>query len=73
MSDLTDLRGKRLLCHCATGARCHGDSIIAAFSELMSGAVMDATVMIGIFHGEVEFARQALRLSHPYQHHSLTT
>ena len=72
MADITELRGKRLLCHCAMGARCHGDSIVAAFSELMSGAEVDATVMIGIFHGEVEFARQALHLSHPYQHHALS-
>ena len=72
MADLTELRGKRLLCHCATGARCHGDALITAYTELLADTVIDASVSVGVFHGEVEFARQALQLSHPYEHHALT-
>ena len=72
MADITELRGKRLLCHCAVGARCHGDALIAAYTELLSDSVIDASVNVGVFHGEAEFARQALQLSHPYEHHALT-
>ena len=52
MADSTELRGKRSLRHRATGARFHGDAIIAAYTELLSDPLFDASVDAGVCHEE---------------------
>ncbi|CAK0885329.1 unnamed protein product, partial [Prorocentrum cordatum] len=37
---LSDLRGKRLVCHCRPQERCHGDAIVEAYGKL-SGEALD--------------------------------
>jgi len=68
LADLPELAGKELLCHCAQGAPCHGDSLITAFAEFVLNAPdRDTTLQVGVYRSDVEFAEAAVGLVHPFE------
>ena len=72
VASLDDLRGKRFICHCSRNPSCHADVLISAVaerSEPTDGA--EATIHVGLPHGEVDFALKALELAHPFEQHSV--
>ena len=63
---LPDLSGKRLLCHCAAGAACHGDVIREFFITHLLADVPLAGLTIGIHYEPSEFILAARRAKHPF-------
>ena len=52
ISKITDLAGKRLVCHCPTHSRCHADVLVNAFVE----ATSESTAEIGDTRGQFSLA-----------------
>ena len=70
LSDFHEHHGKRLLCHCSTGAPCHGDALIQAVSEFtLDQPDFDTTIMVGIYRDPAQFTVAALGLRHPFEEH----
>ena len=70
-----ELSGKRLLCHCRRGAPCHADAIAGAFAGfVMNAPTHDASLQVGgVYRDEVEFAGEALKLTHLFEAHACST
>ena len=63
---LPELSGKRLLCHCAVGAGCHGDIIRETFTATLQSDVVLQGLTLGVPYDPAEFVSAAQRLQHPF-------
>ena len=70
MTDIHELSGKRLVCHCGRLDPCHADALIRVFSETFE---MDeekhVTMIIGIYRDKEKFVQDACGIEHPYEAH----
>ena len=71
VSELAELSGKRLLCHCRRGNPCHADALIAAFDEfVLKEPQREATLQVGLPYSVKEFIAAARGLVHPFEDHA---
>ena len=64
---LPELAGKRLICHSAVRAPCHGDVLSAAFERhVKNRSCGRADICVGVRFTPQEFVDVAARLEHPF-------
>ena len=66
MDQLPTLAGKRLLCHCAVEAQCHGDVLVEAFHRQANLPEAQCSITVGVFREPAEFATLAAGCKHPF-------
>ena len=67
-SILRALSGRRLVCHCRSGDRCHADELIQAFETnvLEQNTGCDLRIRLGVYRQPSEFVAAARELAHPF-------
>ena len=71
MGSISELAGRRLMCHCRLTESCHADVLIQTFASMNEVAEDSVTLLLGIHFSPQEFAVRALALEHPFEPLSL--
>ena len=68
VSRLSELSGRRRVCHCAPSARCHRDILINEFAKrLLDDRPAECSILIGVFAEPDDFVAAAAALRHPFE------
>ena len=72
LRQLPNLAGKRLICHCALDAPCHGGVLIKDLLVAVAPVVTDLVLTVGLPFPPSSFVKAASLCRHPFEQHYIT-